>query len=626
MRFRLPFGRRRAPELVAAVALDGDTVRYALVNGPDDAERGKLREARAWPAQEAPHWVGQDLDTYVQNEGALVRAVSAVVGDDVEHLVVTIPPNVADATEAQRQAFAIRSTPWANEDTLAKVGLTVAMMPAVPGSSTYVVAGAGADEIAAARARLPLDPSRVHATTMAPALEALFRATHAGDVDHQAPILLVLANDTYVDTVVLEHQAPVAYAHFTFAELVREVMPRSIPSAERETVASHRASAEPDAIDVDEDEAGTGAPRRVSGERPEGFVTGGYDASVVEPSGADGAPSRRTASRIPDVVDIEVTRAAFRLAMRLTLERYTALSSDDGIEAYATEIDLVFVTGAGVYSYDALALASDYFAHQAAVRPLAAHRITYVYGDTELAERLGASEAAYADVLALLALARRPDMLTLEPYARPSWADAAAGDPRHGASAPTTSTSATTHRGLVVAIVVLFLLAVPIVSIRHVLLARESSRVDEGLRRANERAAALAEELEAQKRDRARVLDNEANNKVIAEAEARNAFEVSFLAAVRAVFAAVASDARLDGMTRDATDGFSLTGTVPNTEDANSLVQALATHGNGAFHDLDLKTETIKVKENVPDDADPAKIVERETERVRFSIRGHFTN
>ena len=65
---------------------------------------------------------------------------------------------------------------------------------------------------------------------------------------------------------------------------------------------------------------------------------------------------------------------------------------------------------------------------------------------------------------------------------------------------------------------------------------------------------------------------------------------------------------------------------IARAEEANGVVQSLATHGNGAFHDLDLKTETIRVKDTVPDDADPSETVERDTERVRFTIRGHFSS
>ncbi len=625
MPFRLAAFRRRVPQLIAAVAVDGDTARYVLVNGPEEPERGKLREARSWPAPESAYWVGQDLETYAESERAEAKGIAAVTGDDVQQLLVTVRPDFADASEAQRQAYAIASTPWGNEDTLQKVGLTVSMMAVAPGSDTYVVAAAETREVEAARERMPLDPSNVSVTTMGPALEALFRATHAGELDRLAPLLVVLANDTYVSSVVLERGVPRAYAHATFADLIDEVIPRGIPNA----TASRLATEDRDAVDADETESASSPvsdneeAKTLPANAPEGFVAGGYEASAYKasPSSRSEASNgeRRTAAH-----DLETTQAAYRLALRRALELFTSLASDAGVEAFATDIDLVYVTGAGVFSYGALECTADYFAEQATVRPLAAHRVTFVFDDPLLAANLGDNEAAFADTLALVALARRPDMLSLEPYAHPTWA----GAPARATHRPEVAAESGRTRALVVAIVVMLLILVPTLGLRHYFITSESARLRRELATATAEAEKLSDELERRKRDAARIADNEANNKVVADAEGRNAFHAAFLDAVRTVFANVnaeGDEARIDGMQCDTGDGFNVTGSVANTAAANHLVNGLASHGSGRFHDLDLRTETFVSKEPLPTEADPEKTEERPVERLRFTIRGHFS-
>lgn len=643
MRFSLPFRRRFAPGLLATVCVDGDTGRYLLANGPDAPERGKLREARTCPVPEIAHYLSRDAETFAEAEGSDITALSAAV-DGTEHIAVTLAEELASAPEAQRQAYAVSMTSWASEDAVQKAGLTVAMMLARPEGDTYVVGAAPTREVDAARDRVGLDSERVRVTTLGAALVELFRATHGEEATRSTPVLLVLANDTFVETAVVEAGAPRAFSRATIAELVDEVVPRTVAHGSSPTAyapadepeiddAGDTDASDADVIDADlDDDPTVTTTSRVSGARPEGFVGGGYDSSVVESArlAAAPAPERRARERRADVDQMEVTHAAYRLALRRALELYTSIATDEGIEAYATDVDLVYVTGAGVHSYGALDVARDYFTDQAAVRPLEVTRATYVYDDPALAAEIGDHEHAYADVLALAALARRPDLLALEPYARPAWSDAAAGAPY---AAPTIRAdgvhgASSRHRPMIVTLAVFVLLTLPVLAAWHFAIRRESARLDRDLGAATERARALAKELEARKADAARVADNEANNKVIAEAEARNGVEISLFDDVRAVFEGVnnaGDEARIDGMGCDAADGFSLSGTVPDTAGANRLVQALANQGNGRFHELDLKTDTTASKESRPSADDPTRTEDVIVERVRFTVRGHYT-
>src|SRR5262249_30891710 len=153
---------------------------------------------------------------------------------------------------------------------------------------------------------------------------------------------------------IVERGVPRAYSHATLAELVAAVVPHTVETPTIPVVEPARADSEPDAIDAEEDVEPSDAPAaasagsRFSAAPPEGFVAGGYDTDVFDRADR---PTRTAAPRsVPrdTASDPDVIRAAYRLALRQALELYTALASDAGIEAFATDVDLVFVTGAGV--------------------------------------------------------------------------------------------------------------------------------------------------------------------------------------------------------------------------------------------------------------------------------------
>lgn len=649
LRAPLSFGRTKR-QLIAAIATDGDACRLVVVNGPGGPEENKLRDLRRWEAADLEYLVTNARQSFAASDKqAEMTAVTLVAGDDLAHVVRRLDelgPDFSEASDAQREAAIMRSTAWAAEDTRRELGLTVGVAPDEPGSINYVVAAAATEDVRAARSRVPLD--RVHAFTPPSALDALIRELYPGLLSDPAPLLGLLCNESYIAATLIEQRRTRVLYYVPVADVLAKLGERQ-QKVEAEATADStpfhyaRSHEEPDARDAEIIDADEGVPRAA------GASATGTSADATPPAdrpaasqfterkrpedydvGYAGSSSFRRPAAVPPPEPVTLDAATYEASIRYAIGRVNELytTSDFGEAAFSTDIERVLVTGAAVDTFKALHAVKAYYGSAAIVEPLTAYRVTYTDDNRALAEEVRDFHHTYGDTFALLAAARRQQTLELLPDAIHAWETA--GDPVYpGASGTPRGRARLADVSVhpLIATLVVFLLVVGVYPLaRGFYLARQRARVAAELEVEQKRNQQLAEDTKKREQEEARIRETRENSKAVADARAEQQEHKLLDAALRDVYMNPARNftAHLRERHVDEKGFVRLVGQVPTTDDAERLIRALATYGNGQFVDSDLKTEVKEVETLVtPEGAevaappdDPAALAELKTGKV----------